>query len=63
MLPALAAALPAAGWGLVVASIACFAVGLALTLPRKVPYLLFAAHVAALAGAICLFLSVVLFVV
>ena len=61
--PALLAALPAAGWGLLVAAFACFAVGLVFYLFRKVPYLLFVSHLILLGGSICLFLSVVLFVI
>ena len=61
--PALLVALPAAGWGLLVAAVACFAAGLVLYLFRKVPYLWFVSYLAVLAGAVCLFLSVVLFVI
>ena len=61
--PALVAALPAAGWGLFIAAVACFAIGFAFYLFRKVPYLLFVSHLVLLAGAVCLFLSVVLFVI
>ena len=63
LLPALSATLPAAGWGLLIAAIACFTAGLVFYVFRKVPYLLFVAHLAVLAGSICLFLSVVLFVI
>lgn len=61
--PELYAALPAAGWWLLVAAVICFVVGLVLYLFRKVPYMWFASHLVVLGGSICLFLSVVLFVI
>lgn len=61
--PALLAALAPAGWGLLVAAVACFLVGLVLYVFRRVPYLWFVSHLAVLAGSVCLFLSVVLFVI
>ena len=63
LIPDLYMALPAAGWWLLVAAIACFAVGLVLYVFREVPYLWFVSHLVVLAGSICLFLSVVLFVI
>lgn len=61
--PALYAALPAAGWWLFFAAGACFVAGIGFYLFRKVPYLWFVSHVVVVAGSICLFLSVVLFVI
>lgn len=61
--PALAAALPPAGFGLLVAAAVCFVAGLVFYVFRSVPYLLFVSHLTVLAGSVCLFLSVVLFVI
>ena len=61
--PAFAAVLEPAGWWLLVAATVCFMLGLVFYLLRKVPYMWFVSHVVVLAGSICLFLSVVLFVV
>lgn len=61
--PALFVALPAAGWWLLVAAFACFIVGFVFYVFRKTPYLLFVSHLVMLAGSVCLFLSVVLFVI
>lgn len=61
--PALMTALAPAGWWLLVAAVACFIVGLAFYVFRKVPYLWFVSHLVVLAGSVCLFLSVVLFVI
>ena len=61
--PDLYAALPAPGWWLLVAAVICFAVGLVLYVFRKVPYLWFVSHLVVLGGSICLFLSVVLYVI
>lgn len=61
--PAIAAVLAPAGWWLLVAALICFAAGLVLYLFRKVPYLWFVSHLAVLGGSVCLFLSVVLFVI
>lgn len=61
--PALHAALPAAGWGLLLAAFCCFVVGLLLYVFRKVPYLWFVSHLVVLGGSVCLFLSVALFVI
>ena len=61
--PSLAAVLAPAGWWLLVAAVICFAVGLAFYVFRKVPYLWFVSHLVVLAGSVCLFLSVVLFVI
>ena len=61
--PSLHAALPGAGWWLLVAAVACFVAGIALYVFRKVPYLGFVSHVVVVAGSVCLFLSVVLFVI
>ena len=61
--PSLMGALPVAGWWLLVAAVVCFAVGLVFYLFRKVPYLWFVSHLVMLAGSVCLFLSVVLFVI
>ena len=55
-------ALPAPGWWLLVAAIACFLIGTVFYVFRKVPYLWFVSHLVVLAGSVCLFLSVVLFV-
>lgn len=61
--PALAEVIAPAGMGLLIAAAACFAVGLVFYIFRKVPYLWFVSHLIVLAGSVCLFLSVVLFVV
>ena len=61
--PALMGALAPAGWWLLVAAVICFAVGLVFYVFRKVPYLWFVSHLVVLAGSVCLFLSVVLFVI
>ena len=61
--PALIAALAPAGWWLLVAALCCFALGLVLYLLRRVPYLWFVSHLVVLGGSVCLFLSVVLFVI
>lgn len=61
--PALAGALTGAGWGLAIAAVACFAVGLVFYVLRKLPYFWFISHLVVLAGSVCLFLSVVLFVI
>lgn len=61
--PAFAAALPAAGWWLLVAAVACFCLGIVFYLLRKFPYLWFVSHMIVLAGSVCLFLSVALFVI
>ena len=61
--PQLMVALAPAGLGLLVAALICFAVGFAFYLFRKVPYLWFVSHLVVLAGSVCLFLSIVLFVI
>lgn len=61
--PALAAVIAPAGMALLTAAAACFVVGLVLYIFRQVPYLWFVSHLIVLAGSICLFLSVVLFVI
>lgn len=61
--PALATALPPAGFGLLVAAAVLFAAGLAFYVYRRVPYLWFVSHLLVLGGSVCLFLSVVLFVI
>ena len=61
--PAFAAALAPAGWWLLVAAFVCFCAGIAFYLLRKVPYLWFVSHLVVLAGSVCLFLSVALFVI
>lgn len=61
--PELHASLPAAGWWLLVASVICFVAGLVFYLFRKVPYLWFVSHLVVIGGSVCLFLSVVIFVV
>ena len=63
LVPALHALLPAAGWWLLVAAVVCFATGLMFYLLRKAPYLWFVSHVVVVVGSVCLFLSVVLFVI
>lgn len=59
----LAAALPPAGLGLLIAAAVCFVAGLVFYIFRRVPYLWLVSHLLVLGGSICLFLSVVLFVV
>ena len=62
--PGLIGALEPAGWWLLVAAVICFIVGLVVYVRRrKAPYLWFVSHLIVLAGSVCLFLSVVLFVV
>lgn len=63
ILPALAQVLAPVGLGLLIAALACFVAAFVFYLFRRVPYLLFVSHIIALAGSICLFLSVVLFVI
>ena len=63
LVPALAAVLAPAGMGLLIAAAICFVVGLVFYIFRNVPYLWFVSHLIVLAGSICLFLSVVLFVI
>ena len=63
LVPGLYSALPSAGWWLLVAAVICFAVGLVLYVFRKAPYLWFVSHLVVLGGSVCLFLSVVLFVI
>lgn len=61
--PALAAVLAPAGMGLLVAAAACFVAGLVFYMFRHIPYLWFVSHLLVLGGSVCLFLSVVLFVI
>lgn len=61
--PSLAAVLPPAGWWLLVAAVICFCLGIAFYLLRRFPYLWFVSHLVVLAGSVCLFLSVALFVI
>ena len=61
--PTLMAVIAPAGMALLAAAACCFVVGLVLYVFRKVPYLWFVSHVIVLAGSVCLFLSVVLFVI
>lgn len=61
--PAFASALAPAGWWLLIAAVICFGTGLAFYLARKVSYFWFVSHLAVLAGSVCLFLSVALFVI
>ena len=61
--PQLSAVLAPAGWWLLVAAVICFIVGMVLYVFRKTPYLWFVSHLVVLAGSVCLFLSVVLFVI
>lgn len=61
--PELYAVLSAAGWWLLVAAVVCFFAGLVFYLLRKAPYLWFVSHLVVLGGSVCLFLSVVLFVI
>ena len=63
MAPAFSAALAPAGWNLLVASVVCFVAGLVIYMFRRVPYLWFVSHLLVLGGSVCLFLSVVLFVI
>ena len=50
-------------WSLLVSAAIAFAAGFVLYLFRKVPYLWFVSHLVVLGGSVCLFLSVVLFVI
>jgi len=61
--PALAAVIEPAGMILLAVAAVCFVVGLVFYVFRQVPYLWFVSHLIVLAGSICLFLSVVLFVI
>ena len=61
--PAFAVALAPAGWWLLVAAFCCFCLGIVFYLLRKVPYLWFVSHLVVMAGSVCLFLSVALFVI
>lgn len=61
--PALVAVIDPAGMALLAAAAVCFVVGLVFYVFRNVPYLWFVSHLIVLAGSICLFLSVVLFVI
>lgn len=61
--PALVAALPPVGMGLLVAAAVCFFAGFMFYVFRRVPYLWFVSHLLVVAGSVCLFLSVVLFVI
>ena len=63
LVPALAAVIAPAGMNLLIAAAVCFVAGLIFYVFRKVPYLWFVSHVLVLAGSVCLFLSVVLFVI
>ena len=58
-----AAALEPVGWWLLIAAVICFALGTVLYVFRKMPYFWFMSHLAVMAGSICLFLSVALFVI
>lgn len=62
-LPALVAALPAAGLGLLLAGGICYSVGCAFYVLKKVPYMHSVFHVWVLAGSVCQFLAIVLYVV
>ena len=59
----LSAVLAPAGWWLLVAAVVCFCLGIVSYLMRKVPYMWFVSHLVVLAGSVCLFLSVALFVI
>lgn len=61
--PALYEALAPAGWWLLVAAGICFVLGIVFYLLRKLPYLWFVSHLVVMAGSVCLFLSVALFVI
>ena len=61
--PDLQTVLMGAGWWLLVAAVICFVVGLVLYVFRRVAYLWFVSHLVVLGGSVCLFLSVVLFVI
>ena len=63
LVPDLYAALPGPAWWLLVAAVVCFVAGLVLYLFRRVPYLWFVSHLFVLGGSVCLFLSVVVFVI
>ena len=63
LVPALSAVIAPTGMALLTAAAILFLVGLAFYVFRKVPYLWFVSHLLVLAGSICLFLSVVLFVI
>ena len=60
---AFAAALDPIGLWLLCAALICFFVGIVLYVFRKMPYFWFVSHLAVLAGSVCLFLSVALFVI
>lgn len=61
--PVLFAALPAPGFWLLFASMVSLAASLVFRLFSRVPYLRFVFHLVAIAGIVCLFMSVVLFVI
>ena len=61
--PVLATCIAPLGFWLLVAALALFAVGMVLRWFSGVRYLRFAFHIMAFAGCVCLFLSVVMFVV
>lgn len=63
VMPALSSVIAPAGMVLLIVAEACFALGFAFYMFRKVPYLWFVSHLIVLAGSVCLFLSVVLFVI
>ena len=61
--PALSTVLAPAGMGLLIAAAACFLIGFVFYLFRRKPYLWFVSHILVIGGSVCLFLSVVLFVI
>ena len=62
-MPVLAATLPLPGFVLLIVALVVLAVSLGFRFFSGVPYLRFVFHLVALAGCICLFLSVVLYVI
>lgn len=61
--PALSEVLAPVGWWLLVAAGICFVLGIVFYLLRRLPYLWFISHLVVLAGSVCLFLSVALYVI
>lgn len=61
--PLLYALLPAPGFWLLVIGGVCFAVSVLIKVFSQVPYLRFVSHIVSVAATVCIFLSVVLFVI
>lgn len=62
-LPALVAALPAAGLWLLLAGGICYSIGCVFYVLKKVPFMHSIFHIWVLAGSVCQFLAIVLYVV